>query len=383
MYSLHEPRFDITDEAYLLEALRSSWVSTGGPFVDRFERELAAYVGARYAVSVANGTVGLFLMLETLRRIKGIEGPCDVIVPTLSFVATHNAIVHAGGRPVFVDCSAERMNVVPQQVVDLVRSRYTFDPSKRHWRSKSGGRPLLAYMPVHLMGWASSGAELAAAGKELDLPIVEDAAEALGAFDAAGQHAGRAGLAACFSFNGNKLLTTGGGGMIVSDDAGFARRLKHLSTTAKTDGLRFVHDEVGYNFRMVNVLAAMGCAQLEKLPARLVRKRRIFALYRERLGASGIRVYEEPGGRASHWLVNAIFEDERQREIALARLLERKIEARPLWMPGHLQPALRAFVEQGESYPCATSLWQRVLSLPSSPHLSDDDINMIAGEILA
>ena len=206
----------------------------------------------------------------------------------------------------------------------------------------------------------------------LDLPLLEDAAEALGCYAPDGNHVGHHGIASVFSFNGNKVLTTGGGGMVVTDNDAFAKRARHLSTTAKTDGLRFAHDEVGYNFRLVNVLSALGCSQMKQLPARLTRKQAIVALYRDGLGVRpDIRLYSEGTGRSNNWLVNAVFPDEHRREAALSALLEKDIQARPLWTPNHLQRAYASYDQPCSEFPNATDIWARCLSLPSSLQLAE------------
>lgn len=381
MISLHEPSFDATDEQFLLETIRSSWVSTGGPFVDRFEREFAQYIGAKHAVSVVNGTVGLQLMLDTLSRTKGIAAPFEVLIPTLTFAATAAAVVHAGGRPVLVDCAEGTFNLDVQQIGNFIRSKYRRE--KDTWVSQKTGLPLLAIMPAHIMGWTCDMSALASISSELNVSVLEDAAEAFGCCKTPSQHVGRDGLASCFSFNGNKILTTGAGGMIVTDSSEFAARLKHLSTTAKTDALRFCHDEVGYNYRMPNLIAALGCSQLAKMPARLSRKKSIFEKYLRGFEGSAIRVYNDESCISNHWLVNVVFQSEELRERALKSLLSTDIQARPLWTPIHRQSAYKTYLQDGREFPNSEWMWKRTLSLPSSPQLEDESIDRIVGIILA
>jgi dTDP-4-amino-4,6-dideoxygalactose transaminase len=186
------------------------------------------------------------------------------------------------------------------------------------------------------------------------------------------------GCAGVISFNGNKILTTGGGGMIITNDSRLAKRAKHLSTTAKSDGLRFVHDEVGYNFRLVNLLAALGCSQLEKLPSRIEQKRSIFNQYISEFKESPLKVYsEEETCRSNYWLVNVVFPDNKKREAALKACLDNNIGVRPLWQPMHLQTAFKTDGKEG-TYPHAEDMWQRTLTLPSSPHLTQEQISFIA-----
>ena len=381
MISLHEPVFDETDEKFVLETLRTAWVSTAGPFVDRFEREFAEFVGMRHAVSVGNGTLGLQLSIEALRRIHEVSEPFDVIVPSLTFIATANSVVHAGGRPVFVDAAAGSMNMCPKATLDLVRRHYRFATGV--WHSNTTGRRLLAIMPAHLMGWTCDMEAMRTVCDDLEVPLLEDAAEALGCYYRDGRHVGHHGIAATFSFNGNKILTTGGGGMIVTNDDTFAKRAKHLGTTAKTDGLRFAHDEIGYNFRLVNVLAALGCSQMTKLAGRLARKRAIADLYRKHLAADPtLRLYSEGTGRSNNWLVNVLFPDEAHREKALRALLAEDVQARPLWIPNHLQQAYAGHTQPVADFPNANDIWKRCLSVPSSPQLDDKVIADICAVIL-
>lgn len=374
--SLHEPEFDRLDEQAVLETLRSAWVSTGGPKVSEFEAEFARYVGAKHAVSVSNGTVGLSLMLTTLARERGITGTFAVLVPNLTFIATANAVVHAGGVPTFFDTKPGSFNPGVEQIeIALLANFRTVNGT---WLHKDSGIPLLAVMPAHIMGWCGEIEDIRNFCLNQGIDMLEDAAESLGSLLPNEQHLGRHGKASCFSFNGNKILTTGGGGMIVTDDDTFAKRLKHLSTTAKTDGLRFVHDEVGFNYRLVNILAALGCTQLQKLPARLARKKEIFDTYKASLNKfSQVRVYDEQLCISNNWLVNLIFETKSLREETLSALNEQGIQARPLWTPNHLQPAYKGYQQSRPSFPNSTEIWEKALSVPSSPQLSENDLSRI------
>ncbi|WP_141730816.1 DegT/DnrJ/EryC1/StrS family aminotransferase [Oligoflexus tunisiensis] len=386
MIPLHEPYFDDADEALVLEALRSTWVSTGGPFVDRFEKEIAAFTGARFAVSTTNGTTAIQLMLYTLKRLKELQrfDRFEVLVPTLTFIATANAVVHAGGDPIFLDASPHSFNIHPGEVERFLKENYRFDDKRQLWISRISGFPLLAYLPVHVMGWAPWQDELKAFSLNNKLAVVEDAAEALGTFSLTGNHAGRSGIASALSFNGNKILTTGGGGMILTDDHEFAKLAKHLSTTAKTDGLNYVHDEVGFNFRLVNVLAAMGCSQLSRMSENLKKKQRIYESYQECLKGveSRVLVYSESGCKQNNWLVNIVFDDKNDKANCLKSLLASKMGARPLWTPLHLQPAFRAPGIEIRSFPHAESIWERTISLPSSPNLSLEVIADVSAAVV-
>lgn len=382
MISLHEPAFDERDEASVLAALRSTWVSTSGEFIEKFECAVADFVGCKYAVAVVNGTAALHLAVETLRRQKELCEPFEVIVPSLSFAATANAVVHAGGCPVFVDTAPGLMNIDPSAIWDFINAEYIWSEKQQKWRSKSSRRILLALIPVHVMGWSCPIDSLQRMCQELNIALIEDAAEALGSYGADGRHLGRFGLAGIFSFNGNKIVTTGGGGMIITDNEEFARRVRHLGTTAKLDGIRYLHDEVGYNFRLVNLLAALGCSQIEKLPKILARKRDIFLQYKENLMSNEcVVVHQEPNCESNNWLINVVFENTKQREAVMSLLAENQIAARPLWTPFHRQPSLKQYVQPGRTFPNTEDMWGRCLSLPSSPSLSDQSIHQICSII--
>ena len=375
MIPLHEPRFDETDEKYVLEALRTSWVSTGGPFIDEFEKKIAEYVGTKHAVSVSNGTVGLQLCLEVLKRKLEIANTFEVIVPNLSFIASANAIIHAGGVPVLIDTERNSLNIDVNLVSEAIEKEYQRSDIDGFYRSKATGRVLLAICPVHLMGWTCDMAKVKKLSNNTGIPIIEDSAESLGAFYHNGSHVGQTGLASVFSFNGNKILSTGGGGMVVTNDDYFAKKLKHISTTAKSDNLRFEHDEIGYNFRMVNILAGIGLSQLDKMPSRLKRKKEIFELYKEEVSKFSCgKIHQEENNCSNHWLINIIFQNNNEKERVLNALLMGGIGARPLWTPFHKQPALQDKCFLWSTYDQSEAMWERTLSLPSSPHLTNEQI---------
>jgi perosamine synthetase len=380
MIGLHEPRFTTDDEIAVLETLRSTWVSTGGPYVDRFEVDFAKYVGAKHAISLSNGTIALQLGIEVLKRLKKITQAFDVFVPTLSFIATSNAVSHANGNPVLIDCAPNSLNIDPEAVARTISTHYRRDASK-NWVNKSSGNILLCVMPAHIMGWSCDMAALRKIASDYNLPIVDDAAEALGSRFKDGSHLGKGSLAAGFSFNGNKILTTGGGGMLVTDDDDFAKLAKHLSTTAKTDSLRYVHDQVGYNFRMVNILAALGVSQLKRMPETLKSKRAIPLSYQTKLRNTDIQILEEPHCISNNWIVNAVFRSESAREKALKHLLSQKIQARPLWTPAHRLPFMTIENTLEGRFLNADDIWTRILSLPSSAHITEDEILQVVQAI--
>ncbi|APJ04558.1 DegT/DnrJ/EryC1/StrS family aminotransferase [Silvanigrella aquatica] len=381
MINLHEPIFDKDDEDYVLEALRSSWVSTGGPFVDKFEKDFADFVGSKHAVSICNGTIGLQLSIEALKHRFRVLNNFDIILPSLTFIATANAVVHAGGSPHFIDTDENSLQFSIENFKKYILNNYEYRFEQKYWINKVTFNRLLAFIPVHIMGWSAAESYLLKGiSEEFNLTILEDAAEALGTYNLDETHIGNESLAAIFSFNGNKILTTGGGGMITTNDFEFAKHLKHLSTTAKIDNFRFVHDEIGYNFRLVNLLAALGCSQLKKLKSRLVRKKEIFDLYSNYLNSPFLNLYKQQNCHSNYWLNCVIFKDFNLREKALTILIENKIQARPLWTPCHLQPAYK--VENNLLLKYTEDIWNRTLSLPSSPKILNEDVKFISDLIL-
>ena len=382
MISLHEPRFDETDENFILEALRSSWVSTGGPYVNRFENEFAEYIGAKHAISVCNGTVGLQLAIECLKRDLNIFDNFEVLTPSLTFIATANSIVHAGGTPIFIDVEENSFQISADLLKSHIIQNYEYLENEKIWHNKMNKKKLLAIIPVHIMGWLAPMEELTKISSDFNISIIEDAAEALGSYHLNGNHAGKSGIASVFSFNGNKILTTGGGGMIVTNDDKFAIRLKHLSTTAKVDNLRFIHDEVGYNYRLINILAALGCSQLKKLPKKLELKKQIFNYYSTFLNNDLIKIYQQRNCISNNWLVNIIFSNNQMREIVLNYLIKEDIQVRPLWTPCHLQPAFISDKNNYANLDNTEKIWSKSLSLPSSDFLSKEQIQAISNSKL-
>ena len=384
MIPLHEPKFSKTDIEAVVETLESGWVSTGGPDVEKFELEFAKYVGSDFAVSFCSGTAAIQVMIEVLRDEMGFSNKnYEVITPSLTFIATANAIVHAGGTPALMDVEHTKMNLSSASIVAAINENYTQDILKKTWTNKTSNLPLLAVLPVNIMGWCCNLAKLAGDLKEMNIPMIEDAAESLGSYDNSGAHTGTLGAMGAFSFNGNKILTTGGGGMVVTNQDRYAKKLKHLSTTAKTDTLRYLHDEVGYNFRMVNILAALGRTQLKTLNSRLKEKAEIADMYRKFLNhPSGIKVYSEELKRPNNWLVNLVFSSERQRENALRNLNENGVQARPLWTPVHLQPAFKNRASELTKFKNTEFIWKTALSVPTSAHLKEEDIFRICKIIL-
>lgn len=366
-YQLHEPELSERERELVDEAMTEGFVSYAGRHVGLFEQALARACGTREAVAVVSGTAALQVILHTL----GIGNGEEVLCPSLTFVATANAIVHAGAVPHFADSHPDHLGL------DSERLRtYLGQIGERRdgvLRNRRTGRRIAAIMPVHVFGHVGRPQELCEVAAEFGLPIIEDATEALGSASASCPVM-RMGVAAALSFNGNKIVTTGGGGAIVTDDAALAARLRHVTTTAKRPHpWRFDHDEVGFNYRLPNLNAALGLAQLERLEDFLRRKRRLALAYRDAFARNGRwKFIEEPSGcRSNYWLnaVKAPVADRTLLEEALESLHAAGYKCRPCWTPMH-QLAIHAGHPR-DALPVAEDLARRIICLPSSARLSE------------
>ena len=364
--------------AYVKECLDTNFVSSVGPFVDRFERDLAKYTGAKHAIATSSGTAALHIAL----LVAGIEPNDEVLVSTLTFIAPVNAIRYVGAWPVFVDAERDYWQMDSQKLRDFL-----VDDCQRvngGLRNIHTGRRVRAIMPVHILGHPVDMDAIMTLAREFELTVVEDATESLGA-TYKGVMTGRIGHIACFSFNGNKIITTGGGGMIVTDNEAWARKAKYLTTQAKDDPLEFVHNEVGFNYRLTNIQAAMGCAQLEKLDEYIAIKRRIAATYAEAFdGVRGLTLMPQANWAESIFWMYTILVDAPtygMDSLALMRkLAEHGIQARPLWQPAHLSPAHNG----SYAVDCSTAerLNRDALSLPSSVGLTVEDQQRVIDSVL-
>ncbi len=366
--ALHEPRFRGNEWAYLKECLDSTFVSSVGKFVDRFEAELAAFTGAKRAVAVVNGTAALQVAL----RLAGVEPGDEVLVPTLTFIATTNAVSYCQATPHFVDSEDRSLGMDARALREYLSTASEMRGGK--CINRSTGRVLRAMVPMHTFGHPVDIEALLAVARDYGLHLIEDAAESLGS-SVGGRHTGTFGLMGTLSFNGNKTITTGGGGAILTNDIALAARLKHLTTTAKVPHRwNYVHDEVGYNYRLPNLNAALGCAQLEQLPGFLLEKRRLFDRYRSRFaGIPGVHIVAEPAGCTSNYWLQTIMLDESiadQRDAVLSATNDAGLMTRPVWtLMHHLAPYTDA---PKAPLPVALSLERRLINVPSSAGLGQD-----------
>lgn len=364
---LHEPEFNGNEWAFVKDCLDTGWVSSVGGYVDRFERDLAAYTGVSHAVVTANGTAALHICL----LLAGVQPGDEVLVPTLTFVATANAVTYAGATPHFVDSEVRTLGVDASRLESHLIASARIEGGR--CINRSTGAIIRALVVMHAFGHPCDLDALAALAERWSLVLIEDAAESLGSWRR-GVHTGNVGKVSALSFNGNKVLTTGGGGAILTNDPDLGRRAKHLTTTARVhDRWRFVHDEVGYNYRMPNLNAALGCAQLEQLPGMLVRKRALAKRYADAFSAvRGADFIAEPDDSTSNYWLNTILlsEDESaSHEDVLESLNAAGYMSRPVWTLMHRLPMYSACPRADLSV--AESLSDRVVNLPSSPRLAN------------
>lgn len=363
---LIEPEIRGNEWKYVKDCLDTNWVSSVGSYVDRFEKSVAEQAGVRYAIATVNGTAALHIALI----LAGVQAEEEVLVSSLTFIAPANAIRYVGASPVFIDAEARHWQMSPEKVVEFLDHGCRWDGNAL-WNLQTGRR-VKAIIPVHILGHPVDLNPILEIAAKYSLPVIEDATEGLGA-RYRGKCVGGAGHAGCFSFNGNKIITTGGGGMIVTNNAEWAARARYLTTQAKNDPIEYVHHAVGFNYRLTNVLAAIGCAQMEQLEAYVEAKRAIAKRYQESLASlSGIRLPQEASWAFSTYWMYTVLVDEEESGISsrllLKELAARKIQTRPLWQPIHRSQAHDA----SGSPPCpiADALYSQAISLPCSVGLT-------------
>lgn len=356
---LHEPRFGGNEKRYLNDVIDSTFVSSVGPYVGEFERKIAEYCGAKHAVATVNGTAALHIAL----RLAGVRPGDEVVTQAATFVATCNAIVYCGAEPVFVDIDAATLGLAPDALAEFLERGCERRDGAVY--NKTSGRRVAACLPMHVFGHPCDMVGLLKVCESYGMPVVEDAAEALGS-RIGERHCGTLGRLGVLSFNGNKILTTGGGGMILTDDDELARQAKHLTTTAKlAHAWKFEHDQVAYNYRMPNLNAALGLAQLEQLPAFVESKRALAGRYLGWARANGAEIFQEPAGaRSNYWLNALLLDDAAQRDAFLEYSNARGVMTRPLWSLMSCLPMYRHCQTDGLSQ--SRRLAERLVNLPSS-----------------
>lgn len=364
--ALHEPLFRGNEWSYVKECIDTGWVSSVGKFVDGFERRLEEITGSRFAVATCSGTAALHAAL----KVSGVEPGDEVLIPALTFVATANAVVHCGGIPHFVDSEESNLGICAASLREYLH--FVAERNNGFARNRQTGRRISAMVPMHAFGHPSDLEGLLRISNELSIPLVEDAAESLGSLYT-GKHTGTFGKLGALSFNGNKIVTTGGGGAILTQDPLLARHAKHITTTAKIPHCwEFVHDEIAWNYRLPNLNAALGCAQLESLPSIISSKRNLAERYRKAFADDpDLRFVEEPtGSRSNYWLCTTMLRnpDVGLRNRLLAAANDVGFMVRPAW---NLLCTLPMFAScPSAPLPVARMLADGIINLPSSPAIA-------------
>ena len=357
---LHEPRFVGNEKEYVCDTIESTFVSSVGKFVTRFEEMVADFVGAKYAVATSNGTSALHVALKLL----GVDENCEVITQPLTFIATANAIKYCNAEPIFVDVDRETLGLSPNSLKSFLEENCYLDKNG-NCINKTTLKVVKACVPMHTFGHPCKIDEIVEICKHYNIEVVEDSAESLGS-RYKNKHTGTFGKLGVFSFNGNKIITTGGGGMIVTDDEKLAKETKHITTTAKVPHpYEYIHDEVGYNYRLTNLAAALGVAQMEKLEFFIKKQRELAKIYEKFFKDTDIEFITEPKNAFSnYWLNTIILKDKEQRDAFLQYTNNNGIMTRPIW---RLMNKLEMFKE-AQCTNLENALWleERVVNISSS-----------------
>ena len=356
---LHEPIISSLEQKYVHNCLDSTFVSSVGPFVDLVENKISEYCGAKRSVAVVNGTSALHIALESLGVNKGEE----VITQSLSFVATSNAINYCGASPIFIDVDLDTMGMSPTALLNFLN--LNAEIQNNHCINKLSGKKISACVPMHTFGFPARIDEICSICKKWKIPVIEDAAEAIGSYYK-GKHLGTFGDAGIFSFNGNKIITAGGGGAVVTNDSLLADRIKHLTTTAKTvHPYKYHHDQLGYNYRMPNINAALLCAQLENLNKFIEKKRNLAFKYRKFFESTEIDFkWENENSRANFWLNCIQFKSKEERNQFIIESNQQHIGIRPAWELLHTLPMYKDCMKDSQKN--ALFLQERIVNIPSS-----------------
>jgi perosamine synthetase len=374
---LIEPEIRGNEWKYVKECLETGWVSSAGSFVDRFERMVARQCGCRHAVATVNGTAALHVAL----LVAGVQPHDEVLVSSLTFIAPANAIRYVGAWPVFIDAEPEYWQMDPLRVVEFLEKRCRWSNGALY--NQRTGRRVTAIVPVHVLGHPVDLDPILTAAQKFGLKVIEDATEGLGA-TYRGRPLGSIGHIGCLSFNGNKIITTGGGGMLVTSNEEWAQKAKYLTTQAKDDPIEYIHKEIGYNYRLTNIQAAIGCAQMEQLDAYVAAKREIADRYslafRDIPGI--VPMPQAPWAKSTFWMYTVLIKEERfgtNSRHLLQALAAQQIQCRPLWQPIHQSPA-HALSRAGE-LPVSEQLSKEALSLPCSVGLNENTQRKVINQL--
>ena len=357
---LHAPRFEGNEKSYVLDTLESTFVSSVGEYVTEFEKKIAEFTGAQCAVATNNGTSAL----HTALLLAGVKDRDEVITQPLTFVATCNAIRYCGADPIFVDVERETLGLCPESIELFLEENSEMRDDGLCWNRQSS-RIIRACVPVHNLGHPTRVREINEICSKRNILLIEDAAESLGSLSK-GIHTGRTGMVGILSFNGNKIITTGGGGAVITDDETVARVAKHRTTTAKKlHPWLFLHDEVGFNYRLPNLNAALGCAQIERLPEYIKRKRELADTYQQWFNDRGIEFVVEPrDSRSNYWLNAILLQNREERDSFLKYTNDQGVMTRPMWTPMHTLPMYRNC--QKGNLTTAEDIESRLVNVPSS-----------------
>lgn len=372
MLLLSGPNICGNEWKYVKDCLDTGWVSSVGSYVDQFEKMSAAFAGTKYAVATSSGTTALHICLI----MTGIGAGDYVIAPNITFIATCNSIKYTGAEPIFIDTDEDSWQMDLGLLEEFLENETEQRDGACHY--KADGKRIPAIMPVHVLGNMCNMDRLLALANKHNLLVIEDSTEALGSYYK-GRHAGSFGILGTFSYNGNKIITTGGGGMIVTDDEALARKAKHLTTQAKSDPFEYVHDEIGYNYRLVNVAAAMGVGQMELLPEFIKRKKEIISYYKQALAGVGDIGFQQVADDVNpNWWLPTI-KTNRQREL-LTVLNDNKMQSRPFWVPMN---QLRMFRDNIYFHKNDRSdfVYRHCLSIPCSTNITDGQLEAVSKTI--
>jgi perosamine synthetase len=361
---LHEPRFIGNEKQYLSNCIDSTFVSSVGEYVGRFEKMISDFTGIKYAVATTNGTSALHVSL----LMANVQMNDEVITQAITFIATANAISYCKATPIFIDSERESMGMCPNKLEEFLAQNAEVRNDGRCY-NKHTGRRISACVPMHVFGHPVQIEAIAKICDRYRILLIEDAAESIGSYSADQKHTGSRGLMAVLSFNGNKIITCGGGGMLLTNDENIAKKAKHITTTAKVPhAWDFVHDEVGYNYRLPNINAALACAQMEKLPSFLLNKRALAKIYQDYFSSMGITFVNEPKGTTSNYWLNAIMlSSETEKLDFLERTNKSGVMTRPFWTPMN---RLKMFSSsQSTNLDVANDLANRLVNIPSSVRL--------------
>ncbi|MFY7964213.1 MAG: LegC family aminotransferase [Chitinophagaceae bacterium] len=369
---LSVPNIAGNEWTYVKECLDTGWISSVGSYVTKFEEAVAAYTNAKFGIAVVNGTCALHLCLQ----MYGVQRGDYVIMPNITFIATANSITYLGAEPILIDTHPNTWQMDLDVLEDFLATKTEQKNGELFYNEN--GRRIKLVVPVHVQGNLFDMDRFIAICNKYGIEFFEDSTEALGT-TYNGTHAGRFGKMGIYSFNGNKIISTGGGGMIVTDDEALAKKAKHLSTQAKSDPFEYIHDEVGYNYRLVNILAAVGLAQMEQLPSFINRKREIVSYYKQQLTGVGDIQFQEisEGVNDNGWLFTV--KTNKQKEL-LKHLNDQQIQSRPFWAPMNLLPMYKDCVYHTHN-DNSQKVYTTCLSIPSSTNISNQDLEVVASAI--